>query len=350
MSARVTLHDVAREVGVHPSTVSRALDPERSALVKESTRKRIEETAARLGYRPHMIARGLQTGRTLTVGVVVADLGNTYFTPIIHGLTAGLETHGMMPVIAETEDDHQRFTNILDHMLGRQVDAIVSLASRAGDRAILEEAARQVPVVIAGRPLAHSTLPHVVQDDRRGGVLAAEHLLDLGHRRLAQLRGPLDVENFARRAEGFSEAVRGAGATEIAIDVYARRPVIEEGIRLTEALLARGPLPTAVFVHNDLMALGVLSVLHEHGVDVPGDVSLVGHNDLPMVGHVDPPLTTVRAPGWEVGVRSAEMVHRIIGGEPVANVIIEPTVVVRRSTAPPRLTAVTDGGAGAHRR
>ena len=335
MNARVTLHDVAREVGVHPSTVSRALDPERSTLVKESTRKRIEETADRLGYRPHMIARGLQTGRTLTVGVVIADLGNTYFTPIIHGLTAGLETHGMMPVIAETQDDHQRFANILDHMLGRHVDAIVSLASRAGDRAILEEASRHVPVIVAGRPLAHTTLPQVIQDDRRGGVLAADHLMELGHRRVVQLRGPLDVENFARRAEGFSEAIRGGGAIEIGMEVYARRPVITEGIRLTEILLSRGPLPTGVFVHNDLMALGVLSVFVENGVRVPEDVSLIGHNDLPMIGHVNPPLTTIRSPGWDVGVRSAELVERFIAGQPVEDSVLEPLLVVRASTAPP---------------
>jgi LacI family transcriptional regulator len=167
-------------------------------------------------------------------------------------------------------------------------------------------------------------------------VLAAEHLLELGHQHVAQLRGPLDVENFARRAEGFTEAIRSAGATEIRVDVYARRPVIDEGIRLTEALLDREPLPTGVFVHNDLMALGVLSVFHERGVRVPDDVSVVGHNDLPMVGHVDPPLTTIRSPGWEVGIRCAELVDDIIAGRPVEDAVLEPALVVRASTSPPR--------------
>ncbi len=333
MNSRVTLHDVAREVGVHPSTVSRALDPDRAALVKEATRSRIEEAADRLGYRPHMIARGLQTGRTLTVGVVIADLGNTFVTPIIHGLAGAIHAEGMMPVIAETQDDHIRFSQILDHMLGRRVDAVISVATRAGDRAILEDAARLVPVVIAARPLAHTTLPQVTQDDRKGGGLAAEHLADLGHRRVAQLRGPLDVENFARRAEGFSETVRRAGMTEIFVDAFGERPVIEEGGRLVRVLMEMGELPTGLFVHNDLMAVGALSVFHEEGVRVPEHVSLIGYNDLPMVGHANPPLTTVRYPGWDVGRRAGEMVHRILAGEPVENVVLEPALVVRGSTA-----------------
>lgn len=334
MNNRVTLHDVAREVGVHPSTVSRALDPGRSELVKESTRKRIIEVADRLGYRPHMIARGLQTGRTLTVGVVTADLGNTFVTPIIHGLTASLETEGMMPVIAETQDDHLRFSNILDHMIGRQVDAIVSVASRAGDRGILESAARIVPVVIAARPLAHSTLPQVVQDDRLGGRLAARHLVELGHQRVVQIRGPLDVENFARRAEGFSEEARRLGASEIGIGAYGSLPIIDEGVRLGRLLIEAHDLPTGVFAHNDLMAVGVLSVLRDAGVAVPGDVSLIGYNDLPMVGYVDPPMTTVVYPGWEVGRTAGDLVRRLLAGDPVESVDLEPQIVVRGSTAP----------------
>ena len=334
MNNRVTLHDVAREVGVHPSTVSRALDPSRSELVKESTRKRILEVAERLGYRPHMIARGLQTGRTLTVGVVTADLGNTFVTPIIHGLTASLETEDMMPVIAETQDDHLRFSNILDHMIGRQVDAIVSVASRAGDRGILESAARIVPVVIAARPLAHSTLPQVVQDDRLGGRLVARHLAELGHTRVAQIRGPLDVENFARRAEGFSEEVRRQGMSEIGIEAYAAMPVIDEGVRLGRLLVTAHDLPTGVFAHNDLMAVGVLSALRESGVGVPDRVSLIGYNDLPMVGYVDPPMTTVVYPGWEVGRIAGDLVRRMLAGDVVESVNLEPQIVVRGSTAP----------------
>lgn len=338
-SSGVTLNDVARLVGVHPSTVSRALDPARSGLVKEETRRRVIEAAERLGYRPDMIARSLQSGRTATVGVVVADLGNTFVTPIIHGIASALEVAGMMPVIAETQDDHARFSAILDHLLSRRVDAIVTAAARQADRSILESAARIVPVVIAGRPLPGSSLPQVIHDDRKGGELAARHLASLGHRRVCQLRGPLDVGNFAQRSEGFSRVCAELGLEELVVPETGERPVIEEGERLMEALLDQvgrpEKLPTAIFAQNDLMAVGALSVLNQHGIEVPDHVSLMGYNDLPMVGQIAPPLSTIRYPSLEVGKAAGSMVVRLLAGERPENVCLQPVLIPRASTAPP---------------
>ena len=329
----VTLQDVAREVGVHTSTVSRALDPTKQERVKESTRLRIVDAAGRLGYRPHMIARGLQSGRTATIGVVVADLGNTFVTPIIHGLAGAIEGAGMLPMIAETQDDHDRFANILDHMLSRRVDGIVAVATRAGDKEILESAGRLVPVVIAARPLDDTVLPQVIHDDRRGGAMVAEHLYSLGHRVVAQLQGPPDVANFPRRAEGFSEFGRSIGLVEVLVLEQATRPIISEGQRLMEALLEQGSeLPTAIFAHNDLMALGALAVLRAKGVGIPDDVSLVGYNDLPMVGHLSPPLTTVRYRSLEVGRAAGKMILQLLAGERPEDQWLEPLLVPRWST------------------
>jgi LacI family transcriptional regulator len=346
----VTLHDVAREAGVHASTVSRALDPARDFKVKESTRQRIIDVAGRLGYRPHMVARWLQSGRTATVGIVVADLGNTFVTPIIHGVAGSIEGAGMLAIVAETLDDHARFKNILDHMLSRRVDAVVAISARADDQEILESAGRIIPVVIAARPLDETVLRQVVQDDVMGGESAAEHLVELGHRRVAQLRGPDDVANFARRAMGFSRVCRAHGVDEIELGDQARRPIISEGKRLTEQLVDRvDELPTAVFAHNDLMAIGALSVFGSAGLRVPGDVSLVGYNDLPMVGLLSPPLTTVRYPSLEVGQRVGEVVLQLLAGHDAEDIIIPPTFVVRESTrrvGSASLTRVASAGPG----
>ena len=255
--AGVTLMDVAREAGVHASTVSRALDPSKAHRVRETTRDQIHEVADRLGYRPHLIARGLQSGRTSTIGFIAADLGNAFVTPIIHGLAGSIGGAGMLPVIAETEDDHVRFAAILDHMLSRRVDGIVAAAARAGDRDILESAARIVPVILAGRPLEGSALPQVVHDDRKGGRMVAAHLGELGHRIVVQLQGPPDVANFPRRATGFSEHADQIGMRELPVSAVAEAPTAAEGRRLMDALLERDGSPTAVFAHNDLMALGV---------------------------------------------------------------------------------------------
>ncbi|HEX9644181.1 MAG TPA: LacI family DNA-binding transcriptional regulator [Acidimicrobiia bacterium] len=324
---------MAREAGVHPSTVSRALDPGRQSKVKEATRRRIVDTARRLGYRPHMVARWLQSGRTATVGIVTADLGNTFVTPIIHGIAGAIEGAGMLAMIAETQDDHERFANIMDHMLSRRVDAIVALAARAGDKDVVEATSRVVPVVLAGRPLDDTPIPQVLHDDRRGGAMAAEHLLGLGHRVVAQLRGPDDVANFPRRAEGFSEVCRAAGMVEIPFDERAHRPTIDQGQRLMETLMRHaGEFPTAIFAHNDLIALGALAVIRAAGLEVPGSVSLVGYNDLPMVGLLSPPLTTVRYPSLEVGRAAGEMILQLLGGDEPENVSIPPSLVPRWST------------------
>jgi LacI family transcriptional regulator len=329
----VTLFDVARLAGVHPSTVSRALDPRQHTRVKNGTRKRIMEAANRLGYRPDLVARGLQSGRTAAIGVIAADLGNLFVTPIIHGLTTSIEAAGMLPMIAETQDDHHRFSRILDHLLARRVDAMVVMAARTGDVAILEKAAISVPVVIAARPLDGTLLTQVMHDDLEGGRMVAEHLHLLGHTRVAQLRGPIEVMNFPRRAAGFGSYCQQAGMSEVAIDVWAESPTIEEGARLTQMLLDTHPRrPTAIFAHNDFMALGALGVLGAAGLRVPEDVSLVGYNDLPMVGYLSPPLTTVHYPSLEIGHTAGLVVEQLLAGEQPTDHNLDPRLVVRGST------------------
>ncbi|MEX1279885.1 MAG: LacI family DNA-binding transcriptional regulator [Acidimicrobiia bacterium] len=330
---KVTLQDVADEAGVHPSTVSRALDPDRNGRVKESTRELVVEVARRLGYRPDMVARGLQSGRTGTVGVVVADLGNTFVTPLLHGVAAAIETSHMLSVVAESQDDHDRLAGILDHLLSRRVDGMIVLAARTGDQQALEEVNRSVPVVLASRPLEDTPLCQVTHDNERGGRLVAEHLQALGHRRVAQLEGPSDVLNFPRRALGFRSVVSAHGLAEIEVPGRADRPSLEEGRRLMGLLLETSPeVPTAVFAHNDLMALGALAVLRERGVRVPDDISLVGYNDMPLVAHVAPPLSTVRYDSFAVGRWAGERLLGTIRGEGCDDVVLDPVLVPRGSS------------------
>jgi LacI family transcriptional regulator len=332
-SGTVTLYDVARASGVHPSTVSRALDPTKHSRVKAETRERIIRVADELGYRPDLVARSLQSGRTGTVGVILADIGNTFITPLVHGIAAALESSRAMPTIAETQDDHARMLNILDHMLSRRVDGIVAVAARAADQQALEAAAKVVPVVLASRPLEETQLVMATHDDHEGGRLVAEHLYQLGHRTVAQLLGPNDVLNFPRRAEGFRQVVSDRGLHELTVDVCAERPVTEEGERLMELLLDNSPhLPTGVFAHNDLMALGALSVLRRRGLRVPEDISLLGCNDLPLVGHLTPPLSTVRLRPLELGKVAGDMVVRMLSGEQPASVSLGVSLIPRGSS------------------
>lgn len=331
---RATLADVAVEVGLNPSTVSRALDPSRSSMVNPKTRERIVEAAERLGYRPHLQARSLMTGRTQTIVVIAADLGNTWVTPILHGVASRVSVDGLVPIIAETNDDSTVLAELLDHMLSRRVDAIIVLAARRQDVKVIEAAARLVPVVVAARSLPGVSAPVVTHNDRRGGGLVAKHFAELGHEVVAQLLGPSEVMNFPLRDRGFTAMARRTGLRQIRLGDEAVVPRFEEGARLMTALLdTASSIPTAVFAHNDDMAIGAMSVIRQRGLRIPADVAVAGYNDMPLTGYLAPSLTTVRYPSWEVGHEAAEVLLRLLAGEKdVPSVSLDPELIVRGST------------------
>ncbi len=338
--AEVTIRDVARVADVHISTVSRALDPQKSSLVSPATRAKVLEVAEELGYRPHLVASGLRRGRTRTIGVVVPDLGNPLYAPFVRGVTEALDQGGYMPLVADTQDQHGRFERVLSHLMGRRVDGLIATAARLDDEPVLRSFAQQgVPVVLAVRTLPDSGLPAVTHDDEAGGRLAAQHLLELGHVRVAQVQGPLDVTPFRARTKGFVDALGDAGV-ELAFSVDpGLEPTVPYGQQVMAALLdGAGDPPTGVFVQNDLMALGALKALRERGLRCPEDVSIVGYNDVFFADHTAPPLTTVRLAGYDVGWLTGSMALELIDhpDRESSPVVVPPTLVVRESTAPPR--------------
>jgi LacI family transcriptional regulator len=334
--ANVTLRDVAKAAGVHYSTASRALSGDGALRVRAPTAERIQRAAEELGYRPHMGARGLRKGRTGIIGVVVADLGNSFIAPVIRGIENALEPRGLMAVIAETQDEPGRFAKALEHLASRRVDALITSSARVGDaETVTAFAGREAPVVLVVRNLPGSGLPCVHADDRRGGELAAGYLIELGHRVLSQLRGPQDMQPFLERAEGFAETVLERGVELVEIDESAASPTHEEGQRLMVHLLAgRTPKPSAIFAHNDPMAIGALDVLVRSGLSCPGDVSIMGFNDNDFTDHVNPPLSTIRTHAYEMGRRAGELTTRLLedGEVAVPDVIIPPLLIPRAST------------------
>jgi len=339
----VTVRDVAAAAGVHPSTVSRSLDPLRASLVRDETRQRVIAAANELNYRPDMIASGLRRQRTNTVGVIVPDFGNQVYAGLVRGLSRRLERVGFTAIMVETEDSHDRFEAGARLLDTRRVDAIITAATRTSDARVVRRLARAgIPVVMAIRWIRGLNVPVVANDDLRGGVLAAEHLISLGHRRLAQLHGPVDIETFGERAIGFRTTLARAGLEDSEPIGYASSGLLEEGRRLMRALLESVPrdeLPTAVFAHNDLMAIGAIEALTEAALRCPEDVSVVGYNDLPLTEHLAPPLTTIRMPTGEVGRIAAETVLSMLDDPEqaaVSAISLQPSLVVRGSTAPAR--------------
>ncbi|HLF42605.1 MAG TPA: LacI family DNA-binding transcriptional regulator [Acidimicrobiia bacterium] len=341
-SQRVTLKRIAELAGVHPATVSRALDPEKSTMISEETRARVIEMAAELDYQPNIPARTLRHGRSATMGVVVADLENPYTGRMVRGIENALEGRGIMALIAETQDDVDRMGRVLSHLISRSVDAIITTAARRGTERVLKKAFYQVPLVLADRSLQGAGFPTVAPDDVLGGRLAAEHLLSLGHTRLAQLSGPDDISSFERRSAGFRSAIEAAGAELIDPGENAREPSVAEGRRLATHMIESGKAPTGIFAQNDLMALGALDALNELGFACPEEMSIVGYDDLPLTAYTSPPLTTVRLPGYHLGRMAAEVAVSL-SEDPHAeasDLTIAPTLVIRMSSAPPHVRAM----------
>jgi LacI family transcriptional regulator, galactose operon repressor len=334
--ARATLRDVARVAGVHPGTVSRALNPETEALVRDETVRRVRQVAKELGYRPNPLARGLKTNRSYTVGVIVPDIQNPLFPPIIRGLDDRLGEAGYTPLIANTDNDPARERVDLEAMRARQVDGFVAATARADHELLDEIAASGTPLVLVNRRVEDGSLPSATADDRAGARLAVEHLVSRGHKQIAHLAGPQDTSSGLQRYEGFVESMREAGL-EPALVRVGRTFTEPEGARLCEELLDADAPFTAIVAGNDLMALGCYDVFTGRGIDCPGEVSVVGFNDMPFADRFSPPLTTVAVPQYEIGVAAAELLlDRLHGRVDGPTEVVLPTrLVVRRSTARP---------------
>jgi len=337
-AAPVTLRDVARVAGVHPATVSRALNEETRSLLNEETARRVLQAAEKLGYRPNPIARGLKTNRSYTIGVLIPDLTNPLFPPILRGIEDRLEQAGYTALVANTDNDPERELFDCQAMRARQVDGIIAATARRDHRLLDEVMAAGLDLVLVNRRLDESPISSATPDDREGIRLAVQHLVELGHKRIAHLAGPLDYSTGRDRHDGFIDEMRAAGLDPDPNLILVGEAFNEaEGARLCEALLAEGHELTAIAAANDLLALGCYDVFAERGVDCPGDISVVGFNDMPFAARFSPPLTTVHIPHYDIGVASAELMLEELGngdGERPRHRRLQPHLVVRGSTGP----------------
>jgi LacI family transcriptional regulator len=336
--ARVTIRDVARVAQVHPGTVSRALNEQTRALVNDETADRVLRAAEELGYRPNPIARGLKTNRSYTIGVLIPDITNPLFPPILRGIEDRLDDAGYTSLIVNTENDADRERSHLEALRLRQVDGFISATARLDREVLADLGARGTPLVLVNRSFEDASVPAVAVDDREGTRLAVDHVARLGHERIAHLAGPQNTSTGHRRYLGFLEAMQTAGlSTDDAPVSFSAWFTEEEGARLCAELLDRSPELTAIIAANDLLAIGCYDVLAERGMRCPEDISIVGFNDMPLVDRLQPPLTTVRVPQREIGMAAADLLlERLAEDEgPVREILLEPTLVVRASTRPP---------------
>ncbi|MHB1987790.1 MAG: LacI family DNA-binding transcriptional regulator [Acidimicrobiales bacterium] len=341
---RATLRDVARVAGVHPATASRALNQATRQLVNAETVRRIEEAARALEYRPDHLARSLKTRRSAAIGVVLPDLTNPLFPPIVRGIEDRLVTSGYVPLIGNTDNDDDRERLVLARLEARQVDGLIVATATRRHPPLVELARSGLPIVLINRVIDGHRLPSVSVDDSSGIRAAVEHLAGLGHHRIAHVAGPQDVSTGAGRYRGFRAGIDSAGLEDDPeLIVFAETFSEAAGFEGACELLERRRPITAVVAANDMLALGCLRAFTRLGLRCPEDVSLVGFNDMPFVDRVSPPLTTVGFPHYDLGTYAAELVlERIDDADgPVKVLFLPPELVVRSSTgpAPPDLGA-----------
>jgi len=337
--SRVALRDVAAAANVHPSTASRALNSHTKSRVNSHTAARVLEAARRVGYEPNSLARSLRTNRSFAVGMILPDLTNPLFPPIVKGIEDRLSQDGYTLVIANTNYEREREETVVRAMVSRQVDGLLLATARREYPLVQRLLDDGVKVVLVNRTMDDAPVASVMGDEYLGIGIAVRHLASLGHERIAYVGGDPDASTGLMRYQAFIAWMRGEGRPlDPDLVAHAERFHEEPGAAAFAELLDRGSRFTAVVAANDRLALGCYDVLHERGLKVPEDVSVTGYNDMLFTDKFAPPLTTIRIPHYQIGVKAAQLLLEAMndGEAPAMSVRLTPTLVVRGSTAPPR--------------
>ncbi len=300
-----------------------------------ATKARVLEAARRLGYRPNKLARGLRSTKTWNLGVVVSDIANPFFAAVVKGVENAARTYGYTIILKETDESYEREEEALRVMVAEQVDGLLLTPAQSQRNTVETLLGGDLPFVLLGRYFSDLDAPYVVTDDVRGGFLATEHLLGLGHRNIAHVAGPMHISSARDRWAGFISALR-ANHLPVRKDRAVMGAVrLEDGHRAAQELLGRRVQPTAIFCYSDLVAFGVMRAVSEAGLRIPEDMAIVGYDDMEFCAHAQVPLTTVRIPKRALGEKAVEMLVSMLrnGGQTGTRSARLPVELVIRESA-----------------
>lgn len=330
----ITLEQVAKLAGVSPSTVSRILNG--TASVSQEKSDAVAEAIERLGFVPNPIARGLAGGRTFSVGVVTHVIDSPFYGPALRSIEDTLDVAGYNALFVSAKWDPGFETRCIETLRARRVDGLIILSGRISD-AYIEDVARYLPVVVTGRSMKAPGVFSLNFDNFAAGAAATQHLIDLGHQRIAFINGDAGHTDTAERLRGYRYALTSANLA-FDPDLLLQGNYLEQsGVTAVTNLIASRQPFTAIFAANDQMAYGAALGLRQHGIRIPEDVSLVGFDDLPHSAYAAPPLTTVEQPAQELGRLTAVSILKLLAGEEPQAGILAPRLIVRESTAKKRL-------------
>lgn len=327
----VKLRDIAEAAGVTIATASRSLNG--SYGVNPNTRERVVEVASRLGYRPNRLARGLVTGRSQILGLIISDIRNPFFSEVARGAEDAAYLAGCDVVLCNSDLDAQKQNHYIGSLMAKNVDGIIMNSVNALPEAEQARLARsQVPVVLLNCCSTHLHFSTVSADNEQGGRLAADYFLGFGHRRFGHLTGPRRHGNLSQRAKGFLQKVRESDSSASVTVLHGVHTFIG-GHAMALKLFREKQDITAIFAANDVVAFGVLKAALECGVRIPEDVSLIGFDNVDFAPIVHPPLTTIHQSKYEMGQAAVNVLLRLAKGTDKSpeNRVLGVELVVRKS-------------------
>ena len=332
MLRQPSIKDIARLARVSHPTVSRAL--QNSPLVNAKTAEKIRRIARESGYRASAVARGLVTRRTRTIGLAVTSVSDPFTSQVVSGIEQAASDHGYCVFLADSNADPDREKKIVQSFAERRVDGIIVTSSRVGALYLPLLSEMMVPIVLLNDQYPGAFVHSVMICNQEGTRAVAEHLLGLGHRRIAYIGDQFGYQSDTERHAGYREALDAAGIPPLPELVVQGDGKPEAAVRAMEQLLALGDPPTAVCCYNDMTALGAMRATRMRGLRVPEDISIAGFDDLFVASYTDPPLTTVRQPMRRMGQLAMENLIKLMSGEESAvRIKIRPELIVRESTA-----------------
>jgi LacI family transcriptional regulator len=334
----VTIKDIARDAGVSPQTVSRAINDK--GEIHPLTRERILRIAERLGYRPNSIARSLATQRTQNVGLVVPDVANPFFAAVARGIQDAAHLARYNIFLCNTDENSERETSAIHSLEAQRVDGIILCSSRLSDRELLRLSDRYQPLVLVNRNVDHPRTRCILVDDFKGTEEATHYIIQLGHRNIGLLAGPKISRSGQERLKGYQRAMRAHDIEPSPSWQVHCPPQVEGGQTAAKQLLRRAPELTALLAYNDLVAVGALRACTELGLNIPGECAIVGCDDVPLAALVSPALTTIHIPTYNLGQQAMSLLLDTIqvdtesgrvetdAGRPI---VVAPHLVIRDS-------------------
>lgn len=332
---RITIYDIAKELGVSPSTVSRVFNE--TGSVSDDKIKKIYETAERLGYRPHLIAKSLRTKRTLSIALLVPDVVNPFFPEIIKAVDDISKKHHYNIFLGNAESDYETLNWYIDTFIERGVDGVIFTGVTGGQRDLecFEKLVKAgIPCIMIDRYIKSPEVPFVGSNNFMGGYKAAKHLIEIGHTKMATITGPLNQHGTLERLSGFKKYLNESGKNLDDSLIFESDFTAFGGYYSMEKILNLKMVPSATFIMNDHMAIGALAMLKNKMIRIPDDMAIVGFDDISVASLLSPPLTTIAQRRYEMGEKAVRALIEAIGKKmmPKIQLILDVDLIVRNST------------------